>query len=89
MSIDVLSRSSDGYEANRGAFNLLLQQNPAGIVTPRDAADVVEAIGRAKADGLRVGAQRTGHAAEPLGDLSDTLLLRTAAMTSEAMSTPR
>jgi FAD/FMN-containing dehydrogenase len=80
MGIDVLARGSDGYEANRGAFNVLLEQDPAGIVTPSDARDVVEAIAYAKAEGLRVGAQRTGHSAEPLGDLADTLLLRTAAM---------
>jgi hypothetical protein len=89
MGIDVLTPDSEGYAANSGAFNVLLRQNPAAIVTPRDAADVVEAIGRAKADGLRVGAQRTGHAAEPLGDLSDTLLLRTAAMNGVSIDADR
>ena len=49
MGIDVLARGSDGYEANRGAFNVLLSQEPAGIVTPRDARDVAEAIAYAKA----------------------------------------
>jgi FAD/FMN-containing dehydrogenase len=80
MAIDVLSRGSDGYEANRGAFNVLLSQDPAGIVTPAGAAEVVDAVEYAKAEGLRIGAQRTGHSAEPLGDLADTLLVRTAAM---------
>lgn len=80
MSIEVQSRGSDGYEANRGAFNVLLSQKPAGIVTPAGAADVVDAVEYAKAEGLRIGAQRTGHSAEPLGDLADTLLVRTAAM---------
>ncbi|MGH2939347.1 MAG: FAD-binding oxidoreductase [Solirubrobacterales bacterium] len=80
MAIDVLAHGSDGYEANRGAFNLLLSQNPAGIVTPAGAADVVDAVAYAKAEGLRISAQRTGHSAEPLGDLSETLLVRTAAM---------
>ena len=70
MAIDVLARGSDGYEENRGAFNVLLSQEPAAIVTPQRARDVVDAIDYAKAEGLRVGAQRTGHAAEPLGDLS-------------------
>ena len=72
MGIDVLSRGSDGYEENRGAFNVLLSQEPAAIVTPASAGDVVDAIAYAKAEGLRIGAQRTGHSAEPLGDLSDT-----------------
>ena len=89
MGIDVLARGSDGYEANRGAFNVLLSQDPAGIVTPRDARDVAEAIAYAKAEGLRISAQRTGHSAEPLGDLSGTLLLRTAAMNGVSIDADR
>jgi hypothetical protein len=89
MGIDVLARGSDGYEANRGAFNVLLSQDPAGIVTPRDARDVAEAVAYAKAEGLRIGAQRTGHSAEPLGNLSDTLLLRTAAMSQVSIDADR
>ncbi|MBS1845413.1 MAG: FAD-binding oxidoreductase [Actinobacteria bacterium] len=89
MAIDVLSRGSDTYEANRGAFNLLLSQEPAGIVTPTGAADVVDAVEYAKAEGLRIGAQRTGHAAEPLGDLSGTLLVRTAAMDTVSIDAER
>ncbi|HEY2479912.1 MAG TPA: FAD-binding oxidoreductase [Solirubrobacterales bacterium] len=89
MAIDVLSRGSDGYEANRGAFNVLLSQNPAAIVTPAGPADVIDAVEYAKAEGLRIGAQRTGHAAEPLGDLTGTLLLRTAAMNSVSIDAGR
>ncbi len=89
MAIDVLSRGSDGYEANRGAFNVLLSQDPAGIVTPAGAADVVDAVGYAKAEGLRIGAQRTGHSAEPLGDLAGTLLVRTAAMDTVSIDADR
>jgi FAD/FMN-containing dehydrogenase len=89
MAIDVLSRGSDGYEANRGAFNVLLSQDPAGIVTPAGAAEVVDAVEYARAEGLRIGAQRTGHAAEPLGDLADTLLVRTAAMDTVSIDAER
>jgi FAD/FMN-containing dehydrogenase len=89
MAIDVLPRGSDGYEANRGAFNVLLRQDPAGIVTPAGATDVVAAVEYAKAEGLRIGAQRTGHSAEPLGDLSGTLLVRTAAMDTVSIDAER
>jgi FAD/FMN-containing dehydrogenase len=89
MGIDVLKRDSEGYDANRGAFNVLLNQEPAAIVTPRSTGEVVDAVAYAKAEGLRVGAQRTGHSAEPLGDLSDTLLVRTAAMNSVSIDAPR
>ncbi len=89
MGIDVLKPQSDSYEANRGAFNVLLSQEPAGIVAPGGGADVVGAVEYAKAEGLRIGAQRTGHSAEPLGDLSGTLLVRTAAMDSVSIDAER
>src|ERR1700742_4606981 len=89
MGIDVLGPGTDGYEANRGAFNVLLSQDPAGIVTPRGAREVAEAIAYAKAEGLRIGAQRPGHSAEPLGDLSGTLLLRTAGMDQVSIDADR
>jgi FAD/FMN-containing dehydrogenase len=89
MGIDVLKRGTDGYDANRGAFNVLLSQEPAAVVTPGSAGDVVDAVAYAKAEGLRISAQRTGHSAEPLGDLSGTLLLRTAAMSSVSIDAPR
>jgi hypothetical protein len=89
MGIDVLGRGSEGYEANRGAFNVLLSQDPAAIVAPTGAADVVAAVEYAKAEGLRIGAQRTGHSAEPLGDLAGTLLVRTAAMDTVSIDAER
>ena len=61
MGIDVLKPGSDGYTQNRGAFNVLLSQAPAAIITPQSTGDVVDAIEHAKAEGLRIGAQRTGH----------------------------
>jgi hypothetical protein len=80
MGIDVLKAGSEGYETERLAFNLMLDQAPGAIVAPRSVAEVVDAVAYAKAEGLRVSAQRTGHTADPLGDLSGTLLLRTAGL---------
>ncbi len=80
MGIDVLKPETDAYAKDSGGFNVLLTQRPAAVVAPRSAAEVAETVAYAKAEGLRVGAQRTGHSAEPLGDLSGTLLLRTAGL---------
>ena len=44
------------------------------------AQDVVCAVRFARAQGLRVAAQGTGHNAGPLGSLADTILVKTAAM---------
>jgi hypothetical protein len=69
-----------GWDEARGAFNVLLDQQPAAIALPEGEADVAAIIGFAAANGLRVGAQRTGHNAEPLGSLAGTVLIRTDAM---------
>ena len=53
---------------------------PAAIALPRDASDVVAAVGHAAAGGLRIAPQATGHNAEPLGSLADTLLIDVRAL---------
>ena len=73
----VLVAGDDGWDAARQAFNLTIDQRPAAIVQPERVDDVVAAVAFARESGLRVAPQRTGHNAGPLGDLSETLLLRT------------
>ncbi len=68
------------WDGSRGAFNVLLDQQPAAVALPENAADVAALVRAAAADGKRVAAQRTGHAASPLGPLADTVLLRTAGL---------
>ena len=65
-----------------------MPQRPAAVAVPRDTAEVAAVVRAAAAAGLRVAPQGTGHNAGPLGDLSDTVLLRTSAMTG-ARPTPR
>ncbi|MDX6622193.1 MAG: hypothetical protein QOE75_125 [Solirubrobacterales bacterium] len=78
--IELLTPQSPIWDGERGAFNVLIDQQPAGIATPGSAEEVAAVVRAATADGKRVAAQRTGHAAGPLGDLSDTVLLRTAGL---------
>lgn len=63
------------WDHARSAFNLTLDQHPAAVAFPSDARDVEAAIAYARAAGLRVAPQATGHNQGPLGDLRDTLLL--------------
>ena len=73
-----ISSGDSSWDASRAAFNLAIDQTPALIAFPETVDDVVEAIAFARANGLRVAPQRTGHAAEPIAPaLTDTLLLRT------------
>ncbi|HWV85778.1 MAG TPA: FAD-binding protein [Capillimicrobium sp.] len=68
------------WDEARAAFNASVDQRPHHVAVPADAAGVAEAVRAAAAAGLRVVAQRTGHAAAALGDLRDTVLVRTAAL---------
>jgi FAD/FMN-containing dehydrogenase len=69
------------WDAARGTFNLLLDQQPAAIAFPADARDVAMVVAIARDHGLRVAPQATGHNAGPLGALDDTLILNTSALT--------
>jgi FAD/FMN-containing dehydrogenase len=80
MSTDLLTAGAPAYDENRGAFNLLLDQRPEAIALPTSAAEVAAAVTAAKTLGMRVAAQRTGHGADPLGGLEETLLIRTAGL---------
>ncbi|WP_244929341.1 FAD-binding oxidoreductase [Nocardioides sp. W7] len=71
-----------GYDAARVAWNLAVDQRPAAVALPRDAAEVVEVVRAAADAGLRVAPQTTGHNAGPLAarGLDDVLLLRLSAL---------
>ena len=69
------------YDELRAPWNAAVDQRPAAVVEPTGGADVSAALLAARAAGLGVAVQGTGHAAQVLGDLSGTLLIRTCAMT--------
>ncbi|MGH9293884.1 MAG: FAD-binding oxidoreductase [Acidimicrobiales bacterium] len=75
----VLPEHSNWDEA-RLAWNLAVDQQPAAVVFPESAADVIAAVELARAFELRVTAQGTGHNAAPLGPLEDTVLVKTERM---------
>lgn len=77
---EVLTAGDGGWDAARGAYNTLVDQRPAVLVLPEDAQDVVTVVEFARAHGMRVVPQRTGHNAEPLGSIEGAILLRTDRM---------
>jgi len=77
---DLYRPEDEGWDEARTPWNLAVDQRPAAVVLAESAADVAETILAARADGLRVAPQGTGHAAAPLGDLGGTILLRTTRM---------
>ena len=77
----VVRPGDPSYDAARQAWNLTVDQRPALIAYPADATEVSDVLRAARATGLRVAPQATGHNAAPLGSLEDAVLLRTSALT--------
>ncbi|HEY1480829.1 MAG TPA: FAD-binding oxidoreductase [Gaiellales bacterium] len=74
----VITADDDTWDTARQAWNLVADQHPALVVVATDPDDVSTTVQFARTHGLRVAPQSTGHGAPSLGDLDDTILLRTA-----------
>ena len=75
MSGRVVTPSDLDWDAARRVFNLAMDLSPTAVALPRDVHDVVAAIDYARVNGLRVAPQATGHNADALGALEETLLV--------------
>jgi hypothetical protein len=69
-----------GYDQARQAWNLAVDQRPSVVAVAESASDVVEAVRYARAHGMRIAPQGTGHGAAPLEPLDGAMLLRTTPM---------
>jgi FAD/FMN-containing dehydrogenase len=76
-----------GFDDARRAWNLVVDQHPAAVAVPRDAADVTAVVQAAAAAGLRVAPQSTGHNAGPLAarGLDDVVLVRMSSMAAVSL----
>jgi FAD/FMN-containing dehydrogenase len=77
---DVFVPGEHGYDRARQAWNLFADQRPVAVVFAESAADVARAVKFARAQGIRIAPQGTGHGSPPLEPLEDAMLLRTARM---------
>ncbi|HTZ85982.1 MAG TPA: FAD-binding protein [Solirubrobacteraceae bacterium] len=73
------ARDPDWDEARR-AWNLAADQQPLAVVFVESVEDVVEVIRFASERHLRLVGQSTGHAAATLGELEDTVVIKTERM---------
>jgi hypothetical protein len=77
----VLSAGDPDWDASRQAWALAVDQRPAAVALPESAEDVVAIVRFARAHGLRVAAQGTGHNAHPLEHrMLDSILVKTSRM---------
>jgi len=67
----------EGWDQARQAYNLTIVQQPVAVAFPANVEDVQTIVSYARAAGVRIAAQRTGHNAAPLGPLENTILLKT------------
>jgi hypothetical protein len=81
ISMNMVRPGDSGWDAARGTFNLLIDQQPEAIAFPADAREVAAVIAGARARGLRVAAQATGHNPGPLGSLRGSVILNTSRLT--------
>ncbi|MEA2367657.1 MAG: hypothetical protein QOH38_375, partial [Thermoleophilaceae bacterium] len=77
---DVITPGDAEYDVARQAWNLAVDQQPVMVAMPESAGDVARIVRYAAEKGLRVAPQGTGHNAGPLGDLHDTVLMKTSRM---------
>lgn len=76
----MLVPGDDGWDAARQAWNLAVDQHPAAVVFAEDPEDMVATVRFARDNAFRVTVQGTGHGANTLGDLTDTILIKTVRM---------
>src|SRR3954466_14655058 len=77
---EVVAPAETSYDEARAAWNLAADQRPAAVVFPENESDVAFAMAYAREAGLRVSVQGTGHNPMPLGEMSDSVLIRTSRM---------
>jgi hypothetical protein len=71
----VVTPSDHDWDTTRQVFNLAMDLRPTAVALPRDVRDVIAAVDYARANGLRVAPQATGHNADAHGALEETLLV--------------
>src|SRR6516165_2056843 len=79
---EVFASGETGYDQARQAWNLAIDERPAVVVMSESALDVAQAVRFARAHGMRIAPQGTGHGAGALEPLGDAMLLRISPMRS-------
>jgi FAD/FMN-containing dehydrogenase len=80
MAGRVVTSSDADWDVARSAWNLSADQRPAAVAIPANADDVVAVVQYARANGLRVAPQGTGHNGTALSSLEDAILVKTSEM---------
>jgi FAD binding domain/Berberine and berberine like len=85
LSGSVVAPEDASWNEARQAWNLAVDQRPALVALPENVDDVVAIVDFARANGLRVAAQGTGHNAAAFASLDRTVLVKTSQMKGVAI----
>jgi hypothetical protein len=78
LSGQVLLSGDPEWDEARQAWNLAVDQRPFAVALVESVEDVVKIVEFARAEGLRIAPQATGHGASALAVLDDTILVKTS-----------
>jgi hypothetical protein len=76
LSAKLILPEDEAYDQARQAWNLTADQRPAAVCPATSVEDIQAAIAYARARGLQVATQTTGHMGQALPDLRNAILLR-------------
>lgn len=77
---ELVRPGSPDWDRARSAWNLAVDQLPDAVALPGNAQEVARAVAWARASGLRVAVQSTGHGASARGGLEGSLLVNMSRM---------
>ena len=75
---EIVLPGDPSWDEARRAWNLAVDQRPSAVVVVDSVDDVIAVVDFARARGLHIAAQGTGHGACSLPALPDTILLKTS-----------
>jgi FAD/FMN-containing dehydrogenase len=79
---DLIRAGDPGYDEARAVYNAMIDKRPAAIARCRDTADVVAAVGFARAHGLEIAVRAGGHHAAGFGVWDGALVVDLSLMRS-------
>ncbi len=79
---ELITPDDAGYDRARAVYNAMIDRRPAAIARVRDAADVVECVRYARAQGLEIAIRGGGHNAGGLGVWDEALVIDLASLRS-------
>jgi hypothetical protein len=82
---ELVTPADGAYDAARAVYNGMVDRRPAAVARCREAADVVAAIGFARAHGMEVAVRGGGHHAAGYGTWDDALVVDLSPMRAVAV----